>query len=192
MDKAKLPIAKAAIKAFRHTKPSRRIFKKHTGELFGFGFSYGNITEIGAIIPAKAAFGHGRVVGEYDFLADFKGPIKPKNLIAAGVSATPDDSDVAHGYGFTLARTTHDGAINPSGMHWYMDAEYSRGSKDAYYGFDSCSATGSTGGPHPIMTAPILATGMRQGIKVLRQAVHHRPIRWQKDVLASKQPARFC
>lgn len=190
VDAAKLPMARAIIKAFRHTKPSKRRITRHTSAFFPS--SYRNVTEILAVIPGKAAFGHGRIVGDYEFGADFRGPIKPENMVVAGVSATPNTNSPGNGYLFTLARTTHDGPTTVMPMHWFMTNGVSRGSKYLHYNYDSCSATGSTGGDSPILTAPILAVAMRQARSVLGQIRHHRRIRWQRDVMRSQEPADAC
>ncbi len=182
VDKNKLSIAREVIRTFRHTARSRREVTRHTGQMMGM--SHRNVTNIQGEIAARLAFRKGQK-GTYDYSADFKGAIKPKNFLGLYVS-TNQARNREEVFGMGLWRTELDGGGTPRSMHWFLSAVYTRNSRETWYSFDSCGADGGPGGNKPVLSEPSLIAAVRQMRKVLRHASQRRPIRRQKDVLAGR------
>lgn len=183
VDKAKLPIAREVIRTFRRTKPSQRTLTRHTGQLIGM--SHRNVTNISGEIPARLAFKRSQV-GFYYFAADFKGAVRPRNMVSVTISSLTTPVGNRGVYGFLMGRTKNDGPTNEWPMHWLFSAGYMRGAKDVSYLFDSCAAGGGLGGSKPVLSEPGLLAGMKQARKVLRQAARRMAIRHQKDIFAGR------
>lgn len=189
VDKAKLPIAREVVQAFRQAPRARRTVRRHATQMGGF--THRNVTNISVVLPARIEFRKGRR-GTYEYSADFRGRIKPKNLVTVSINSYPDYPVQDGSYLFMLGRTERDGATSATPMHWILSSTTVHGRKYLSHVSDSCSIVGGRGGYHPILSRSLLKVGLRQARTVLRRAVMRRPIIRLRDVLGPMKPARKC
>lgn len=188
VSKAVLPVGAEFLRTFRRAKPSEKQAERHVA---GMHRDNTNVTKLTVSIKTRV-YGDRLPRGKAYYRSDafFRGPAKPKNLVEMYV----DKHAEAHqyrdrGFTFNIGRTKYSGPFGiTTPKLWTVDA-WITGS--GYKQFDSCTISGGRG-YNPVLSESTVDAGIREAIKVLRQARVHKPLKRQKNVFVGTSAAKEC
>lgn len=186
-NQAILPLAKEIISTYDHAKPSEKYRKNNLNYKSDLG--YDHLTEIKVTIPTQIASNHRD--GDYLLEAEFKGSIKPSNVMEVAVDdyAAKATTDL---YGVMIEKSKMDIPYMYIGVHWLMESIDTYGSKELDTWYSSKVANGTFESRYKELARPLLNASLNQAERVIGRIQKHQLIVPQKNLGINKKLTKDC
>jgi hypothetical protein len=191
VNKAVLPLASEAVKAYHEARGSEVVVRRNQPEMYGM--TYTHLTEVDINVPGTLTNGDS---GGYSYTAQFLGRVTPKDLVFVDVDTYENKSiGVAHVkegiYSFYIAKTTGSVEDPGQGLQWDMTHDYAK-DVDSDDLVISKLADGFELPGFYTMTAPSVLTGTHQAEGVIKDMIAHRDITGQRNLDILERTVKIC